>query len=82
MSSIKALVESPQDFTVSPITVALVRIAYYIFPNLSLFDIKTQAAHGLAIPSAFIFWTVIYGFVYIVLAITSAALLFTKKEFP
>ncbi len=82
LSSVKALVEAPQDMTVSPVTRALVRAAYYIFPNLSLFDIKTQAAHGLAIPAAFIFWTVMYGLVYIVLVITFAALLFTKKEFP
>jgi ABC-type transport system involved in multi-copper enzyme maturation permease subunit len=82
LSSVKAIVESPQDITVSPVTVALVRAAYYIFPNLSLFDIKAQAAHSLAIPSAFIFWTVMYGLIYIVLVITFAALLFTKKEFP
>lgn len=82
MSSVKALVESPQDIAVSPVTAAIVRAAYYIFPNLSLFDIKTQAAHGLPIPSAFIFWTVMYALVYIVLVITFAALLFTKKEFP
>jgi hypothetical protein len=77
-------VEAPQasGITVSPVTLKLVQVAYYIFPNLSLFDIKTHAAHGLAIPSAFIFWTVLYGLVYIGLVITFAALLFTKKEFP
>jgi Cu-processing system permease protein len=77
MSSVKALVESPHDIPISPATIALVRVAYYIFPNLSLFDIKTQAAHSLAISSSFIFWTMMYGFVYIVLVITLAALLFT-----
>jgi ABC-type transport system involved in multi-copper enzyme maturation permease subunit len=84
LSSVKALVEAPQasGITVSPVTLKLVQVAYYIFPNLSLFDIKTHAAHGLAIPSAFIFWTVLYGLVYIGLVITFAALLFTKKEFP
>ncbi len=82
MSSIKALVESPQSFTVSPVTVAIVRTAYYIFPNLSLFDIKTQAAYGLAMPSSFLWWTTLYGIVYIVLVIMVAALLFTRKEFP
>jgi Cu-processing system permease protein len=82
MSSVKALVESPHDIPISEATIALVRVAYYIFPNLSLFDIKTQAAHSLAISSSYIFWTMMYGFVYIVLVITLAALLFTKKEFP
>ena len=84
LSSVKALVEAPQaaGITVSPVTLKLVQVAYYIFPNLSLFDIKTHAAHGLAIPSSFIFWTVLYGLGYIVLVIMLAALLFTKKEFP
>jgi ABC-type transport system involved in multi-copper enzyme maturation permease subunit len=84
LSSVKALVEAPQasGISVSPVTVKLVQFAYYIFPNLSLFDIKTHAAHGLAISSSFISWTVLYGLVYICLVITCAAFLFTKKEFP
>lgn len=82
MNSVKALIESPHEFPISPVTVAIVRAAYYIFPNLSLFDIKMQAAHALAIPSPLIFWTMMYGLVYIILVITLASLLFSKKEFP
>jgi Cu-processing system permease protein len=83
-SNVKALVENPQTagITVSPITVKLVQAAYYLFPNLSLFDIKTQVAHGLDIPMTYIFWTLGYGIVYICLVIVSAAFLFRKKEFP
>lgn len=84
ISDVKALVEAPQaaGITVSPVTVKLVQAAYYIFPNLSLFNIKTQAAHGLAIPHTYIFWTVLYGVIYISVVITIAALIFRKKEFP
>lgn len=84
MSTVKSLVENPQTagINVSPITVKLVQTAYYLFPNLSLFDIKTQAAHGLAIPMTYIFWTICYGIVYICLVIVFAAFLFRKKEFP
>jgi choline-glycine betaine transporter len=84
MSTVKALVENPQaaGITVSPVTVKLVQGAYYLFPNLSLFDIKTQAAHGLAIPMTYIFWTICYGIVYICLVIVFAAFFFRKKEFP
>ncbi len=84
MSTVKSLVEAPQaaGITVSPFTVKLVQAAYYLFPNLSLFDIKTQAAHGLAIPMTYIMWTLCYGIVYICMAILIAALLFRKKEFP
>jgi ABC-type transport system involved in multi-copper enzyme maturation permease subunit len=84
LSSVKALVEAPQaaGITVSPVTVKLVQVAYYLFPNLSLFDIKMQAAHGLAIPLTYIFWTLCYGIVYTCLVIVFAAFLFRKKEFP
>lgn len=83
-STVKALVEAPEaaGITVSPFTVKLVQAAYYIFPNLALFDIKTQAAHGLAIPVSYIFWTLFYGIVYICLVLVFASLIFRKKEFP
>ena len=84
LSSVKALVEAPQaaGITVSPLTVKLVQAAYFLFPNLSLFDIKMQAAHGLSLPMTYIIWTLCYGIVYICLVILFAALLFRKKEFP
>jgi ABC-type transport system involved in multi-copper enzyme maturation permease subunit len=83
-STVKTLVEAPETagITVSPVTVKLVQAAYYVFPNLSLFDIKAQAAHGLPISATYIFWTVFYGTVYICLVTVFASLLFRKKEFP
>lgn len=83
-SSVKAIVEAPAaaGITVSPVTVQLVQAAYYIFPNLALFDIKTQAAHGLAIPAIYIVWTLFYGMVYICLVTVLASFIFRKKEFP
>ncbi len=85
LSGVKALVESsPQEigFTVSPITVKIIHAAYYLFPNLSLFDIKLQAAHALPVSLSFLTWTFLYGLVYITVTITLAALIFRKKEFP
>jgi ABC-type transport system involved in multi-copper enzyme maturation permease subunit len=83
LTDVKALVEAPQivGIQVSPVTVKLVQAAYYIFPNLSFFDIKTQAAHGLSIPASSVAWIVFYGLVYTGLSITLAALIFRKKEF-
>lgn len=84
ISDVKSLVEAPQavGIQVSPVTVKVVQIAYYIFPNLSLFDIKTQAAHGLSLPPSYIFWTVSYGLVYTCIAIAIAAIIFRRREFP
>ncbi|MFZ3209072.1 MAG: ABC transporter permease [Geobacteraceae bacterium] len=84
INEVKALVEAPQAVGIdpSPVTVKVVQVAYYLFPNLSFFDIKTQAAHGLAISPAYICWTVTYGLVYTCLVIAIACLIFNRREFP
>jgi len=84
LNDVKALVEAPQavGITVSPITVKIVQAAYYIFPNLSFFDIKTQAAHGLLVPLSYIIGIVGYAVLYAVIVMTLACLIFRNKEFP
>lgn len=86
ISEVKALVETPgaisQAYEPSGVTVALVKTAYYLFPNLSFFDFKLQAAHGLVIPAATVAWTVAYGIVYTAIIILCAAAIFRRKEFP
>jgi ABC-type transport system involved in multi-copper enzyme maturation permease subunit len=84
LGNVRALVEAPlaSGIQVSMVTVTLVKTAYYIFPNLALFNIKTQAAHGLPVSSSYIFWTVVYGLVYTSLVIFLSALAFRKREFP
>ncbi len=84
LGDVKALVEAPQvvGIQVSTMTVKLVQIAYYLFPNLSFFDIKLQAAHDIPLAPSYIFWSVTYGIVYTILAITAAAVIFRRREFP
>ncbi len=81
---VKVLVESSIATSIqpSPLTVKLVQIAYYVFPNLSIFDIKTQAAHNLPLVPSYIVWAVLYGLLYTALALTAAALSFRRREFP
>ena len=84
LNDIKALVESPEvvGIKISPLTVKTVQAAYYLFPNLSLFDIKQQAAHNLPIAPTYLFWVFLYGIVYTVIIISLAAVIFRRKEFP
>ncbi|ALC16920.1 ABC-2 family transporter protein XapB [Desulfuromonas soudanensis] len=84
INDVKALVEAPQavGIQVAPSTVKLVQGAYYLFPNLSLFDIKIQAAHGLSVPLSTIGWTVAYGLGYTAMVMILASLIFSKREFP
>lgn len=84
LSDVKALVEAPQvaGIHTSPVTVRIVQTAYYLFPNLSFFDIKTQAANGLALSLPTIVWTIAYGVAYSVAALSLACFIFSKREFP
>jgi len=84
LADVKALLESPQGLgiEVPTLTFKVINFAYYLFPNLSLFDLKTQAAYNLAISPGYLFWTSAYALVYIVLVILLASLIFGKKEFP
>lgn len=67
---------------VSPILSYMVDIAYYIFPNISVFDLKIQAAHGLSIGPSYIIWTALYAVFYIVIVLSLGALAFRRREFP
>ncbi|HLE42066.1 MAG TPA: ABC transporter permease, partial [Nitrospirota bacterium] len=81
---IKALVEAPQavGIQVSPFILKVVNAAYYLFPNVSLFDIKTQAAHGIHVSASYLFWVIAYGIGYIIITILLAGFLFRRREFP
>lgn len=84
MGDVKALVEAPAvvGIQVSAFTTALVNAAYYVFPNLTLFDLKLQAAHGLPVTGSFLLWTLLYWSFYVITALTVAILVFRKREFP
>lgn len=84
MGDVKALVEAPEavGIHVSAFTAALVKGAYYTFPNLNLFDLKMQAAHGLPMPASYLLWTLCYWAFYLMTALTVAILVFRKREFP
>lgn len=84
LNDVMALVEAPHTvgIMVSPITVKVVRAAYYLFPNLSFFDIKVQAAHGLNISAAYIGGITAYTIGYSAIVLILACLIFSRKEFP
>lgn len=84
LNDVKALVEAPQavGITVSPVMVKVVQFAYYVFPNLSFFDIKTMVAHGILPPYSYIFGVMSYGVLYTLIIVSLAGIIFRKKEFP
>lgn len=81
---VKALLETKDQagLVISPLISEIAGLAYYIFPNFSLLDFKLEAAHGLVPTAGAVAWTLLYGAGYTALALTAAALLFRRREFP
>jgi len=77
---VKHLVNSDSLLQIPPFTKTIVNIAYYLFPNLSLFDLKSAAAHGLNIDVNQLGLSLIYGTAYIIASLTLAIILFNRKE--
>jgi ABC-type transport system involved in multi-copper enzyme maturation permease subunit len=67
---------------VSPLLSNVVDIAYYLFPNMSAFDLKTQAAHGLPVSSSYLFWTALYAIAYMTAVVAAGTVFFRRREFP
>lgn len=59
----------------------VVVVLSWIFPNLSLFDFKTEAAYGLAVSAGDLTWIMVYGLSYITLLIFFTSFFFNRKEF-
>lgn len=77
---VKLLIESAGPDKISPAVKLLVQLAYYLFPNFALFDLKATAAHGLAINLASLGYTLVYGLGYSIAVLSVAIMLFRRRE--
>lgn len=68
-----AEISQPVRFTVKAVK--------YLFPNLSAFDVKLQAAHGILVPFSDMLFLGLYGTVYIVVALSLSTLIFGRRDF-
>ena len=53
---------------------------YYLLPNLSKFDVKNEAVHGLAIPVGFFAYSIVYGLLYCAMLIIVSSFIFERKN--
>lgn len=81
IGEVKALLEASGS-EASVVAVKLVQGAYYLFPDLSLFNLRAQAAYGLPVPLSRLLWTGLYGLIYTALALLLSTLIFRRREFP
>ena len=65
----------------SPTAAYLARGLYYVLPNFSAFDIKTQVVHALPVPGSYVVATAAYALVYIALLLAGAVVIFSRRDF-
>jgi ABC-type transport system involved in multi-copper enzyme maturation permease subunit len=59
----------------------LARSLYYVLPNFSAFDVKTQVVQALPVPWSYVGMTTLYGVVYVALLLTAAVVVFSRRDF-
>ena len=69
-----------EEAEISPIIEWVVNGALYIFPNLSAFDFKQLAAHGLPLPLQEISFLVPYAFSYVIIMLTGSIFFLNRRD--
>jgi ABC-type transport system involved in multi-copper enzyme maturation permease subunit len=59
----------------------LLDLARFMLPDLSRFDLRLLAVHGITAPSADVGWTCVYGLLYSAAVLALASAVFHRKEF-
>ena len=62
------------------VTVLVSKIAYYIFPNLTLYDYKFYAIYNLDVSSRSVFIAIVYGVLYMAIILSISILVFRRRE--
>jgi len=73
------LVDLPQQFE-GTTTESVLKMAYYLVPNLNNFNIRAEAANGVAVSAVYLLWAMVYGAAYTFVLLVLASLVFEGKD--
>ena len=65
----------------SPVAAQVARGLYWVLPNLSQFDIKSDVVHGIHVPLGYLAMTTGYAALYIAMLLAISALVFSRRDF-
>ena len=65
----------------SALSRAILKLFYYLLPNLSNFSFITEASHERMLPLETAVWATLYAVVYISILLAATVLIFQKKNF-
>jgi ABC-type transport system involved in multi-copper enzyme maturation permease subunit len=70
-----------QQVVDSPAAARFARGLYWVLPNLSPFDVKSDVVHGVHVPVGYLAMTGAYAGLYIALLLAISALIFSRRDF-
>jgi ABC-type transport system involved in multi-copper enzyme maturation permease subunit len=70
-----------QQVVDSPAAARFARGLYWVLPNLSQFDVKSDVVHGVHVPVGYLAMTSAYAGLYIALLLAISALIFSRRDF-
>lgn len=65
----------------NPAFKSLMLALYRVMPNLEMFNIRTEAVHGMVVPASELLWSVAYGLGYTTAVLVVAMLVFERRDF-
>jgi ABC-type transport system involved in multi-copper enzyme maturation permease subunit len=65
----------------SPAVAWFARIVYYVLPDFSSFDIKTQVVWGQHVPAFYVVLTAAYGLAYVLFVLAASVVVFQRRDF-
>ncbi len=81
LENVKMILESKAGENISSFIKGIFHLAYWLFPNLSLLDLKAVAVHNLPLDMSSLALRLIYGIFYTVALLLFAFFIFEKREF-
>ncbi|MBN1981885.1 MAG: ABC transporter permease [Chitinivibrionales bacterium] len=60
--------------------VMLLKIIYYLIPNLEHFNIRTEVIYNISLPGYYVGYSVLYGLSYTVLLLGISTIIFSRKD--
>ena len=69
-----------QEIQLTTAVKAVIEMTQYIVPNLSVYDLKIRAAHGLSISSSYLLSITGYSLIYSAVLLLFASIIFSRRE--
>jgi Cu-processing system permease protein len=63
-----------------PFVELLLRIVYYVLPNLEHFNIRTAVVYGIGLPSGYVGFALLYGLCYLAALLMLSGAIFSRRD--